>query len=157
MVQVRFWDPDSYIFSCGFYSPRVRDPNLVQDRRTARAALALTALVRLVRVVEAVVVVVADVDPGDKDHSMECIIKNNNRLIEQLSLHPPGYAVAVGAGEEVPEAGAPLRVALLLVGAVGAVLVAVAVPRGRDAAVVGAAERVRRACPGQAFIDDSDE
>ena len=64
---------------------------------------------------------------------------------------PPGNAVAVGAGEEVAEAGPPLRVALLLVGAVRAVLVAITVPRGRDAAVVGAAERVRRARPGGSF------
>lgn len=58
-----------------------------------------------------------------------------------------GYAVAVVAREQVAEARAALRLAVLgrLVGPVAAVVVAVAVPRGRYAPVVRAPEAVGRA------------
>lgn len=58
-----------------------------------------------------------------------------------------GYAVAVVTREQVAEARAALRLAVLgrFVGPVAAVVVAVAVPRGRYAPVVRAPEAVGRA------------
>ena len=77
-----------------------------------------TLLLGLIRIVETVVVAIADVDPGD--------------------------AVAVVAGEQVSVAGPVSGSALIgrLVFAAFAVAVAVAVPRGRDAAVIRAAEGI---------------
>ena len=78
--------------------------------------LTALSLLGLIRIVETVVVAVAYVDPGD--------------------------AVAVVAGEQVSVAGPVGGSALIgrLVFAAFAVAVAVAVPRGRDAAVIRAAE-----------------
>lgn len=77
----------------------------------------------LVGVVQAIVVAVADVDAR--------------------------YAVAVVAGEQVAETRAALRLAVLrrLVRPVAAVVVTVAVPRGRYTPVVGTPEAVGRARP----------
>lgn len=77
----------------------------------------------LVGLVQAIIVPVADVDPR--------------------------YTVAVIAREEVAEAGPAfgLAVARRFVAAVQTVVVAVAVPSGRDAAVIGAPEAVLRAGP----------
>lgn len=59
------------------------------------------------------------------------------------------YAIAVVAGEQITETGSSFRLAVFwwLVGSITAIIVAIAVPSGRNASMVRAAETVLRARP----------